>query len=156
MNSQAGVGTTLTDRPTARPIAFAISSAPRSSGPGTVALPGVRAGSSKAATATRAMSRLKVARYGIAVHQGKMRDVRKLQSSRRILAKKAWLDDRMRDSGNRRKQPIDAPVLGGHKRRMRGSPAIVRPTMCSSRASLAATVNAAARLKSWYGSIGGQ
>jgi len=66
------------------------------------------------------MSSLKVARYGYAVHPGK--DAEMCGSSNRhevILGEEAWLDDRMRDSGNRRKQPIDEPVLARHKRRMR-------------------------------------
>ena len=102
MNNQVGVGTTLTDRPTARPIALAIPFAPSSSGPvGGQLFPACRAGSIKAATATRAISSLDGRRVtAIAKYPRKHSEVRSKPRQQQVgVSEEAWPHDRMRDSG---------------------------------------------------------
>ena len=57
-----------------------------------------------------------------AIHPGEDAEMRRQPNRHQVgISEKAWVDDRMRNSGRHRKQPIDQPVLAGHERWMRGT-----------------------------------
>ena len=115
MNSQVGVGTTLTDR--LRHVLGAEEF--RSSG--AVALPGVprrihqgRDGDSRDVFVRRWRG------TAIVVHPGKNAEMRRQANSRQVgVSKEARVDDRVCNTGRHRQQPIDQPALAGQERGMR-------------------------------------
>ena len=124
MNSQVGVGTTLTDRPTARPDGPGhVLCAEEFRSSGTVALPGVPCRIYKGRD--RDSRNILVRRWCVAaitVHPGKDAEMRGQPNRHKVgVSEEARVYDRVRDSGRHGEQPVDEPMLAGHQRGMRGA-----------------------------------